>query len=124
MIAADTSTWINFYQNVDLPEVAQLVQALETCTLVMPPPVLTELLSSLYLSEKDKTDLTLLPRLEIVTGYWERSGQLRYQLLKKKLKARSLDCFIAQICMDHQICLITNDKDFRHFTKFGLLSLP
>lgn len=121
MIAADTSTWINFYQQSNLPEVDYLTQALETGTLVMLPPVLMELLSSLHLSEKDKIDLTLLPRLELIPGFWERTGQLRYQLLSKKLKARSLDCFIAQICVDHKVRLITNDKDFRHFTKYELL---
>jgi len=30
------------------------------------------------------------------------------------------DTLIAQICIDHDVPLITRDKDFRHFAKHGL----
>jgi predicted nucleic acid-binding protein len=87
----------------------------------MLPPVLTELLSSIYFSEEDKEDLIMLPRLDVTTGFWERTGRLRCDILKQGLKARTLDCLIAQICIDHKVPLISNDSDFRHFIKYGLV---
>lgn len=123
MIAVDTSTWINFYEQEDGAEVRSLIKALEAGSVVMLPPVLTELLSSIHLSEEDKRYLTLLPRVDLIGGYWERAGRIRCELLKKKYKARTLDCLIAQICMDHNIPLMSSDKDFRHFTKRGLILL-
>jgi len=121
MIAADTSTWINFYQQKNIPEVAALKNSLESNSLVMPPPVLIELLSSVFLLEDHKIYFKLLPRLPLTEGYWERSGQLRYKLQKEKLKSRAMDCMIAQICIDHHVPLISNDSDFRHFAKHGLI---
>lgn len=121
MITADTSTWINFYEKDGSIEAENLTKALESGSLVMLPPVLTELLSSIYLSEEDKQSLTLLPRVDLILGYWERAGRMRCELLKKKFKARTLDCLIAQICIDHKIPLITHDQDFRHFIQRGLI---
>ena len=121
MIAVDTSTWISFYEQDERVEVEMLSESLASASIVMLPPVLTELHSSVYLSEKDKGYLALLPRLDLIPGFWERAGKMRCELLKKKLKARTLDCLIAQICIDHKVPLITNDKDFRHFAKRGLI---
>ncbi len=123
MITVDTSTWIYFYQQSGSSKLDIFTAALEAKTIVMLPPVLTELLSSTALTVGDKQDLTLLPRLELLNGFWERTGWLRHKLLKQKFKARTLDCQIAQICIDHKVPLLTDDADFRHFKIEGLLLL-
>lgn len=120
MISADTSTWIHFYEGNKIREVELLEEALGAKILMMPPLVLAELLASKTLSNKDKEDLITLPRLEILEGFWERVGFLRNGLLLKGLRAKMIDCLIAQNCMDHKARLITNDEDFRHFSKIGL----
>ena len=120
MIVADTSTWINFYQGKKLREVELLGEALQAKILFMSPPVLSELLASKTLSKEDKQNLIGLPRLEILAEYWERVGFLRHALIAKGLKARTMDCLIAQSCLDHKAKLISNDEDFRHFSSMGL----
>lgn len=65
-----------------------------------------------------------LPRLEILDGYWERVGNLRASILRQGKRARLADSLIAQSCMDHDVPLITRDRDFRHFVESGLKILP
>lgn len=120
MIVADTSTWIHFYENKKINEVELLAEALQAKILFMAPPVLAELLASTKLLMDDKKDLIQLPRLETLDGFWERSGFLRNSLLLKGLRAKTVDCLIAQACLDHNARLITNDADFKSFLKLGL----
>jgi predicted nucleic acid-binding protein len=54
----------------------------------------------------------------MATGH--RAGLLRAELLRGILKAQLADCLIAQSCIDHDIPLITYDRDFRHFVHAGL----
>jgi predicted nucleic acid-binding protein len=61
-----------------------------------------------------------LPLLPIHDGYWQRTGDLRAQLLRAGRKAKLADCLIAQACIDNDAPLITYDRDFRHFEVAGL----
>jgi predicted nucleic acid-binding protein len=45
-------------------------------------------------------------------------------VLATGFKARLADALIAQACIDHDVALITRDKDFRHFVRHGLHVLP
>lgn len=45
---------------------------------------------------------------------------MRSMLLSMTLKAKLPDVLIAQSCIDHDIPLITYDRDFRHFVRAGL----
>ena len=64
-----------------------------------------------------------LPVLFLSSGFWSRAGVLRAKILAKKLKARLADALIAQVCIDHNIPLITRDNDFRHYVKHAGLIL-
>jgi PIN domain len=68
--------------------------------------------------------LAALPTLELDAGFWERAGLLRGGVLATGFKARLADAVIAQACIDHDVALITRDKDFRHFARHGLHVLP
>lgn len=120
MIAADTSAWIDYSKGAPTSAAARLEACLKQGALVLPPPVLFELLSAPGLARAAELLIRELPRLENKDGYWERSGELRRALLEKGLKARSMDCLIAQSCLDHGVPLIASDKDYRHFGRFGL----
>ena len=93
MIAADTGARIDFSKGVESAASAHL---------------------------EAEQALVKLPRLGVLPGYWERAGELRRTLLKRRLKARSMDCLIAQSCLDHDVGLIAADQDYRHFVKLGL----
>ena len=82
---------------------------------MLPPVVLTELLSA----PASETDLAALlraaPLLPVTDGYWERSALSRRAVLARGFKARLADTLIAQSCIDAGAPLISGDTDFRHF---------
>jgi len=45
--------------------------------------------------------------LEVAPGYWDRAGQLRAAILKKKRKAHVADALIAQSCLDQFAPIVT-----------------
>ena len=123
MIAADTSTWIAFFKGEAGEDVRLLDKALEDRQAVMVPAVLTELLSDAKLSSDVIELLSDVPLIEIVSGYWQRAGKLRANVLAKGRKARLGDALIAQTCVDGGMPLITRDRDFRAFAEAGGLQI-
>ncbi|HEU5458640.1 MAG TPA: PIN domain-containing protein [Terracidiphilus sp.] len=116
MIAADTSTWISFFEGDRGDDVAALAKALQSRQVVMLPPVLTELLSDPELPAQVANTLLELPLVELKGGFWQRAGRLRAKVLAKKRKARLGDALIAQCCIDADVALITRDGDFTAFS--------
>ena len=116
MIAADTSTWISFFEGEQGDDVLALARALQSRQVVMPPPVLTELLSDPELSASVAQTLMELPLVAMKDGFWHRAGKLRAKVLARKRKARLGDALIAQCCIDADIALITRDGDFKAFS--------
>jgi hypothetical protein len=49
----------------------------------MSPPVLFEILSGPGLTPQAEQLICQLPRLEVTTGFWERTGKMRRALLKR-----------------------------------------
>ena len=98
-------------------------EALAHNQVVLPPVVLSELLSDPKLKDSVVAVLKQIPMLEVLDGYWERVGQLRSKVLKKGYKVRLADALISQSCIDHRTPLVTRDADFRHHAKLGGLEL-
>lgn len=115
MIAVDTSTWIAFLEGDGGDDAELLDKALQDRRVLMVPVVLTELLSDPKLPSAVSKTLSELPLIEVRPGYWERAGKLRSRVLAKRRKARLGDALIAQSCIDHEIPLLTRDRDFRAF---------
>jgi predicted nucleic acid-binding protein len=123
MIAADTSVLINYFKGNLTPQTDKLDEIFVYQALVLPPVVVSELLSDPHLSKDFIHYLKELPILSLHKNYWARVGQTRSILLKKKLKARLADAMIAQSCIDHHVPLMTEDGDFQHFHKHCGLKL-
>ncbi|MGH7807999.1 MAG: PIN domain-containing protein, partial [Thermodesulfobacteriota bacterium] len=104
-------------------DVDSVEDALKAQVIVLPPVVLTEIISDPKLAEQVTKTLLGLPMLEILPGYWERAGKTRAKILARNLKARVADALIAQSCLDYNIALISRDRDFRHFEKFAQLKV-
>jgi len=117
VIAVDTSTWIAFLQGDPGDDADLLDRALQDRQVVMPPVVVTELLSDPKLPSAVSANVSELPLLDIQPGYWQRAGELRARVLAKRRKARLGDALIAQSCIDHGIPLLTRDRDFRAFAE-------
>lgn len=123
MIAADTSSWIAFFEGESGEDVELLDRALEDRQVLMAPPVLTELLSDPGITAEVSKTLSELPLVELQPGFWERAGALRAKVLAKQRKARLGDALIAQSCVDAGIPLLTRDRDFRAFAETAALRL-
>lgn len=115
MIAADTSTWIAYLQGADGDDVRLLDRALGEQQVLMPPVVLTELLSDPKAPAALVALLAQVPLIEPDAGYWRRAAELRARVLGRRRKARLGDALIAQSCIDRDIGLLTRDRDFRAF---------
>jgi predicted nucleic acid-binding protein len=115
MIAADTSSVIAFLAGDGGDDVELVDAALAAKQLVLPAPVLTELLSDPKIPEDVVTDMLQLPLLEPNGDFWLRAGRGRALVLARKPKARLGDALIAQLCIDAGVELITRDKDFKAF---------
>ena len=125
MIAADTSTWIAFFQGAAGDDTQLLRRALEDKQVVMVHVVLAELLSDPNLPPELATELLAVPLVQLEPGYWQRAGMLRAKMLAKARRARLGDALITQSCIDAEIPLLTRDGDFRAFsvaTSLHLLS--
>jgi predicted nucleic acid-binding protein len=123
MIATDTSSLVAYLQGAAGDDVDKLDTASSAGELVLPPVVLTEILSDPASAKTLSVILPEIQMLEIMDGYWSRAGQARLVLKRHRLKAKIADALIAQSCIDHGVALITRDTDFHHFAKHCGLKL-
>ena len=123
MIALDSSSMIAFLAGDNGADVTAVETALRLRQGVFPPVVVTELLSEPAIRVEIALLIRTIPRLEIRDGYWERAGELRARLLRRGHKAQLVDTLIAQSCLDHNVALVTRDRDFRHFASHAGLRL-
>lgn len=119
MIAVDSNVLIASLKGLDGPGVRLMRKALDDDTLVIPPPVVTEVLS-FPVDARVETAVRDYRRLPIEAGFWDRAADTRRTILSRGLRARTPDVLIAQCCMDAGVALITADSDFRHFVPLGL----
>jgi predicted nucleic acid-binding protein len=123
VIAIDTSSLVAYLDGSSGDDVDLVAHALEQRQAVLPPVVLTEILSDPGLSRDVCATLLGFPLLDVSDGYWERAGRLRSVVLSTQRKARVADALIAQSCLDASVPLVTRDRDFRHFAKAAGLVL-
>ena len=123
MIAVDSSSLIAFLRGDEGNDVDWLEQALALKQVVLPPVVLTKILSDPELDRRVSRLLRELPVLEVLPGFWERAAATRARILASRRRAPLADTLISQSCIDHQTPLITRDRDFRHFAEHAGLEL-
>ncbi len=123
MIAVDTSTLIAYFSGDSGRDVNLLDLALAQKHAVIPPVVLSEMLSSPALPRHIAALICDLPLLPLSSDFWRRSGELRAKLLAKKVKARLADTLIAQSCLENNSALITRDHDFKAFARYAGLKV-
>jgi predicted nucleic acid-binding protein len=123
MIAADTSTWVAYFEGASEYDAELLRQALSDKQAVMAPVVLSELLSDPKLPSEVAAGLADLPLIQTTAGYWQRAGLLRAKVLSRGRRARLGDALVAQSCIDEDVPLLTRDRDFRAFAQAAGLNL-
>lgn len=115
MAAVDSSTLIAFIGGDQGDDVALFVAKAAAGGIALPPAVLAEVLSDPRLPDEHRRVILELPLLAVLDGFWLRVAAIRAVLLSRRLRARLADALIAQSCIDHDVALITRDRDFRHF---------
>ena len=95
MIAADASSLVAYFNGSSGVDSERLASALVAGDLILPPIVLTEILSDPVSSTAIEEQIRQLPMLEIHDGYWIRAGHARRIVLTKGFKARVGDALIA-----------------------------
>ena len=123
MIAIDTSSLVAYLGGERGADVEGVEAALRARQAVLPPVVVSELLSEPKLDRSTAKLILSIPTLEVLEGYWERAGLLRARILARGLRARLADVLIAQSCIDHETPLVCRDRDFRHYSRLGDLRL-
>lgn len=123
MIAADTSSLVAYFSGAAGADVERIEAALAGGELALPPVVVTELTSDPEAGPALAERLAAFRLLEPMAGYWIRAGQAHRSVLQHGFKARVADALIAQACIDHDVALVTRDRDFRHFAKHCGLQL-
>lgn len=124
MIALDTSSLVHYLAGSPGKDVEAVDFVLTQSQGCLPPVVLSELLSDPKLPARLAEMLLQIPMLEVMPGFWERAGRLRARVMDAGHKAKLADALIAQSCVDHDVPLVTRDRDFRHFKTAGLRLLP
>jgi predicted nucleic acid-binding protein len=115
-----SKTWKQLNRCADVEHVRA---ALAADQLVLPPPVFTELISDPSVDDGLVGQLWALPRFALDPEFWERAGRLRAAVLARRRRAKLGDALIAQFCLDHDLPLITRDRDFRGFAAVSALRL-
>ncbi len=123
MIALDTSSLVAYLSNEAGRDVEAVEAALADHQACLPPAVLSELLSDPRLPAATAELFKQLPLLPVLDGYWERVGALRAAVIASRRKARLAVALIAQSCLDHQVPLVTRDRDFGNYARLCDLEL-
>jgi predicted nucleic acid-binding protein len=123
MICADTSSFVAVMQRETGRDVDLVVDAMRQQGLVLAPASVAELLSDPALPAAFEELVLRTPQLEITAGYWERTGKLRARLIRRRFRPKLGDTLIAQSCLDHDVLLVSRDRDFSAFQKVAGLRL-
>ena len=120
VIAVDATAIHDLFRDSPGPRAAIVREATERGRLLLPPPVLGELLADPGVPPWKAARLAEIPLLEILDGYWQRVGLLRALVRAELQKALLLDCLIAQACIGNDVPLLTYDPRFERFERAGL----
>lgn len=119
----DTSVWIDFLAG---HPAAALEEALVAGTVILPPIVLSELVSGAR-SEADRANLERvlsdLPLAVTSRAHWLRVGELRGFLARQGVSVSTPDAHVAQCALDLDALLVTRDRIFSTVARHAPLRL-
>lgn len=122
MIFVDSSVWIDYFRGAATPEADRLDLFLGQQELIVGDLVLTEVLQG-FDAEKDfRTALGLFDALTIVEvgGRGTALAAARnFRMLRAKgvTVRKTIDTLIATWCIEHQVPLLSSDRDFDPFVE-------
>ncbi len=86
---------IDYFAGATLPEAARLDHELRGKNVVLPPVVVTEILSDPTAGPEVIQAISGVPMLKPLAGYWQRAGRVRARIRMLRLRATLADALIA-----------------------------
>jgi predicted nucleic acid-binding protein len=126
----DTSVWsLAFRRDVeaDVPEVRALKLALSNGDLIVTTGLVLQELLQGFSGPKAADDLLNrfqdIPLLSPTRETHIRAAQLRNHCRRNGVQPGTVDALIAQLCIENELTLLSNDQDFDHVARFSELQL-
>lgn len=123
MVLVDSSVWIDYFNGRDTPTTSKLDALLSSTIVAVGDLILAEVLQGFRSDTDYNTARSLLLELEFHTlggldmGL-KAAGHFR-TLRKQGITVRkTVDCFIASYCIEHELPLLYSDRDFDPFTEY------
>jgi predicted nucleic acid-binding protein len=114
-------------QPVDIPAVGRLSHALETGERVVTTGiVLQELLQGFFGPKAPEQIVDRLSAFPLIVPDRQdhvEAAALRNLCRKKGVQVGTIDALLAQLCIRHELILLTADEDFRHVARHSELRL-
>lgn len=127
MIFVDSSAWISYFNGAADPVAARLGETLESDQrLCLIDLVVTEVLQGFRQDrefELARRTLAGVHRLPVSHALHVDAARLYRRLRLRGLTPKTIDCIIAQACLESGASLLTNDTDFHSIARHTRLKL-
>ena len=129
-LLVDTSVWslaLRRDQQVEILEVELLKRALLAGDTVVTTGIVIQELLQGFVGPKDRTRIIerfqALPLLNPDRHTHIAAAELRNRCRRNGVQLGTIDALLAQLCIEHELSLLTTDKDFVHAAKYVPLRL-
>jgi predicted nucleic acid-binding protein len=129
-LLVDTSVWSLAFRRdtpLDIPEVFELKRALESGDAVFVTGlILQELLQGFNKPKAHDQIIDHFKSLPLLVPEREdyiRAAELRNNCRKKGVQVGTIDALLAQLCLHHDLEMLTTDRDFTHISKATRLTI-
>ena len=124
----DTSIWINYFNSVKDENSELLNQLIDSNQVILLPIIVQEILQGIKSDKIFEVIKELLLSFhflehELVLASIEAASLYRFLRQKGVTIRKPNDCLIASICINRQISLFHNDKDFDNIAKYTNLKI-
>jgi predicted nucleic acid-binding protein len=127
LILVDSSAWISYFSGTRDPVADRLGEALESDQrLCLVDLILTEVLQGFRQDrefELARRTLSGVHRLPLSSATYVNATRLYRRLRLRGLTPKTIDCVIAQACLDSGASLLTRDGDFDGIARHTRLKL-
>jgi len=125
-VLIDTSIWIEFFNVAEGKVFQEVTRLLREDRAVYSGIIALELIRGAKTARELSTLEDLfhsIARVDEQRSSYGQAGHLGYKLARKGLTMGTVDLLIAQVAMDHQLALYTQDHHFRSIAKHSTLKL-
>ena len=123
----DTSVWIDFFRGAETPQVVALHSIiLDKKTILTGDLIMAELWQGVRNNRelhRIEGAFSVLPVMQMVGETIARESADYYRRLRRDgiTVRKTIDCLIATWCIHNTVPLLHSDRDFIHYTRFGLI---